>query len=130
VDYLGLIESNSNAERRDLVIADYSRRLKNHTKILDAPIIALSQANDQNRTAESKAPARDADFVISVCKPVESGKESLRIKNENGEPQKFVFNESHYLITLENSRYGKNKQNIVCQFNENKFTELSLNDNS
>lgn len=126
VDYLGLIESNSNAERRDLVIAEYSRRLKNHTKILDAPIIALSQANDQNKTAESKAPARDADFVISVCKPVESGIKSIRVKGRDGYNKDFNFDETHFLITLENSRHGRNKQNIICQFNENKFIEVSI----
>jgi replicative DNA helicase len=122
IDYLGLIEGGEKTNARYLQIGSYSRRLKNLAKILETPIIVLSQANEENKTAESKNPARDADFVISVCKPVEQGINS--IKDKNG--QIFNFDENHFLITMENSRHGKNKQNFVCQFQNNNFVELVL----
>jgi len=121
VDYLGLIESNAKYKQRHLEVASYSRMLKNAVKKLDTPIIALSQANDDNKTADSKAPARDADFVISVCKPNEQG-----IKEFDTKSGKFQFEESHFLVTLENSRHGKNKQNFVCAFINNNFVEIDV----
>jgi len=121
VDYLGLIESNAKYKQRHLEVASYSRMLKNAVKKLDTPIIALSQANDDNKTADSKAPARDADFVISVCKPIEQG-----IKEFDTKSGKFQFEESHFLVTLENSRHGKNKQNFVCAFINNNFVEIDV----
>ena len=90
--------------------------LKNAVKKLDTPIIALSQANDDNKTADSKAPARDADFVISVMKPKEAGIDALKVNDTT-----FKFEENLFLVTLENSRHGRNKQNFVCAFNNNNF---------
>ena len=121
VDYLGLIESNAKYQQRHLEVASYSRMLKNAVKKLDTPIIALSQANDDNKTAESKAPARDADFVISICKPIEQGIKELSTKYG-----KFQFEENHFLVTLENSRHGRNKQNFVCAFINNNFVEINI----
>jgi len=121
VDYLGLIESTMWFNQRHLQVATYSRMLKNAVKKLDTPIIALSQANEDNKTAESKAPARDADFVISVCKPIEQG-----IKEISTKSRKFQFDKNHFLVTLENSRHGKNKQNFVCAFINNNFVEIDI----
>ena len=122
LDYLGLLEGNTGLTARHLQIANYSRRLKNTAKQIQTPLIVLSQANEDNKTAESKNPARDADFVISVCKPVEAGITSIRDKNG----QNFNFTDEHFLVTMENSRHGKNKQNFVCQFQENNFVEMTL----
>ena len=125
VDYLGLIESNAKDKQRYLEVASYSRRLKNAVKKLDTPIIALSQANDDNKTADSKAPARDADFVISVMKPIEAGIKELKIYDTT-----FKFKKNHFLVTLENSRHGKNKQNFVCGFVNNNFVEIDVANSS
>jgi replicative DNA helicase len=122
LDYLGLLEGNKRFTARHLEIANYSRRLKNVAKQIETPLIVLSQANGDNKTAESKNPARDADFVISVCKPLEAGINS--IKDRNG--QTFNFAQDHFLVTMENSRHGKNKQNFVCQFQNNNFVEITL----
>lgn len=122
IDYLGLLEGEKKFTARHLEIANYSRRLKNIAKQIKTPLIVLSQANEDNKTAESKNPARDADFVISVCKPVEAGIKSIRDRNG----QNFTFTEDHFLVTMENSRHGKNKQNWVCEFRENNFVEISL----
>jgi replicative DNA helicase len=121
VDYLGLIESNAKYKQRYLEVASYSRMLKNAVKKLDTPIIALSQANDDNKTADSKAPARDADFVISVMKPKEAGIDELKVNDTS-----FKFDENHFLVTLENSRHGRNKQNFVCGFVNNNFVEIDV----
>jgi len=121
VDYLGLIESNAKYKQRHLEVASYSRMLKNAVKKLDTPIIALSQANDNNKTADSKAPARDADFVISVMKPKEAGIDELKVNHTT-----FKFEENHFLVTLENSRHGRNKQNFVCAFINNNFVEIDI----
>jgi len=122
VDYIGLLESSRNYEKRYLAIGDFSRKMKNTAKMLEVPIIAVSQANDDNKTAESKNPARDADFVISVIKPF--GTPLKNIKKKNG--SLFTFDESHFLITLENSRHGLNRQNFVAGFVNNNFVELDL----
>ena len=119
-----MLEGNKKFTQRHLEIANYSRRLKNLAKQIETPIIVLCQANEDNKTAESKNPARDADFVISVCKPKECGINSMNKKNGS----QFMFTQDHFLITLENSRHGKNKQNIVCCFSENKFGELIIED--
>jgi len=122
IDYLGLLETTQRFSARYLEIGSHSRRLKNLAKLINTPIVVLSQANEDNKTAESKNPTRDADFVISVCKPIESGINS--IKDKNG--QTFSFTEDHFLVTMENSRHGKNKQNFVCAFQENNFVEITL----
>jgi replicative DNA helicase len=122
IDYLGLLETSQRFSARYLEMGSHSRRLKNLAKLIDTPIIVLSQANEDNKTAESKNPARDADFVISVCKPVESNITSILDKNG----QQFKFTQDHFLVTMENSRHGKNKQNFVCEFQDNNFIEITL----
>ena len=122
IDYLGLLETTQRFNARYLEMGSHSRRLKNLAKLIDTPIIVLSQANEDNKTAESKNPARDADFVISVCKPVENNITSILDKNG----QRFNFTPDHFLVTMENSRHGKNKQNFVCEFQENNFVEITL----
>lgn len=124
IDYLGLLEGNKKFTQRHLEVANYSRRLKNLAKQIETPIIVLSQANAENRTAESKNPARDADFVISVCKPIECEIKNIKKKDST---EFFTFTQDHFLITVENSRHGKNKQNAVAAFIKNNFVEIDIN---
>ena len=77
--------------------------------------------NDEGIIAEGKALMRDADFLISVKKPVEIGINSVRLNGET-----FSLNENHFLITLEHSRHGKNGFNFVATFINNEFVELDL----
>lgn len=121
IDYLGLIETNEQFEARRLYIKHYSRRLKNLCKEIGAPILAVSQANEENKTAESKDPLRDADFAISAYKPFENG--GLTITHGS---QSYTFKEDDFLITVERSRHGRNKQNFVCGFVNNNFIERDV----
>ena len=125
IDYLGLLEGNKKFTQRHLEVANYSRRIKNLAKQLETPIIVLSQANAEGKTAESKNPARDADFVISVCKPIEAGINTIKKKDST---ELFTFTADHFLITVENSRHGKNKQNAVASFIKNNFVEIDINE--
>ena len=38
----------------------------------------------------------------------------------------YVFKEDDFLITLENSRHGRNHQNFVCGFVDNNFVEKQI----
>ena len=80
VDYLNLIELNEKKERRDLEIAALSRFFKNTATELQIPIIVLSQVNDKGISAEGKGLMRDADFLISVKKPLEAGIPNIEIR--------------------------------------------------
>jgi replicative DNA helicase len=112
VDYLGLINSNKRHERRDLELAYFTGRLKALTKELQMPIMVVSQANSENKTADSKGALRDCDFAISVRKPLENGIKS--VKNKYG--REFYFKDNHFLATIERSRHGKNLQDFVCGY--------------
>lgn len=122
VDYLGLITSHKKFERRDLEVAYYTKTLKNLARELETPIIAVSQANENEKTADSKGALRDGDFALRVSKPIELGIKSIT----NSFNEAFVFNENHFLVTIERSRYGKNKQNFVCSFVNNNFLEIDI----
>ena len=119
IDYLNLVELNEKKERRDLEISALSRFFKNTATELKTPIIILSQVNDKGISAEGKALMRDADFLISVKKPLEAG--ITKTDTPNG-----IFNlsEDHFLVTIENSRHGKNGFNFVCGFVNNNFVEI------
>jgi replicative DNA helicase len=69
VDYIQLIEANEAAERRDLEIAASSRRLKALAVNLNAPVIALSQLNDQGQTRESRTILHDSDMLVHIESP-------------------------------------------------------------
>lgn len=120
IDYIGLIPINDKFERRDLAIADLSRFFKVLTKELDAPIMVLSQANDEGRTAESRALLRDCDFALMIQKPVECG--IMSVKRSDG--TFFNFNEDHFLTTLTRSRHGRNMIQFVAGYINNNFVEI------
>ena len=122
IDYLGLIEVSKRFEARRLEIKYYSRRLKNLCKELNTPIIAVSQANDKEKTAESVDPLRDCDFALRCCKPLEDGNASIKID----EGDNYCFTKDDFLITVERSRHGKNKQNFVCSYFGTNFREKDL----
>ena len=122
IDYISLIPSNEKYERRDLEIASLSRYFKLAAKELNTPIIMLSQSNQDGKVAESKALSRDADFVFSIKKPFEHGIKQMAINGRN-----FVFNEDHFLVTLEYSRHGRNLYNFICGYTKrNSFKEIDL----
>jgi replicative DNA helicase len=112
IDYLGLINSIKRHERRDLELAYFTGRFKALSKELQMPIIIVSQANSDNKTADSKGALRDCDFAISVRKPLENGIKS--VKNKYG--REFYFKDNHFLATIERSRHGKNLQDFVCGY--------------
>jgi replicative DNA helicase len=122
IDYLGLIEMARKFEARRLEIKYYSRILKNLCKELNTPIIAVSQANDNEKTAESIDPLRDCDFALRCCKPIEEGIEDMKTVNNDY----YSFTEDDFLVTIERSRHGKNKQNFVCGYVNNNFKEKDL----
>ena len=121
VDYLNLIELNEKKERRDLEIAALSRFFKNTATELQVPIIILSQVNDKGISAEGKALMRDADFLISVKKPIEAGIKDAKFGNVV-----FKFTEDHFLVTIENSRHGRNGFSFVCGFVNNNLVEIDV----
>ena len=120
IDYIGLIPINDKFERRDLAIADLSRFFKVLTKELDAPIMVLSQANDEGRTAESRALLRDCDFALMIQKPVECG--IMSVKRSDG--TLFNFSEDHFLTTLTRSRHGRNMIQFITGYINNNFVEI------
>lgn len=122
IDYLGLIEINKRFEARRLEIKHYSRRLKNLCKELNTPIIAISQANDNEKTAESVDPLRDCDFALRCSKPIEDGSPGMKTLNGNF----YSFTEDDFVVTVERSRHGKNKQNFVCSYTNNDFKEKDI----
>ncbi len=121
IDYLNLIEVNEKKERRDLEISTLSRFFKNTASELEVPIIVLSQVNDKGISAESKGLMRDADFLISIKKPLEAGIKSINIKGET-----LICTDNHFLVTIENSRHGKNGYSFVAGFVNNNFVELAI----
>lgn len=121
-DYLGLVHSRRRFERRDLEIAYFTQTLKSLAKELETPVIGVSQANKEDKTADSVAALRDCDFAIRTSKPTEIGIKSITTKYN----EQFVFSEDHFLVTIERSRFGRNKQNFVCQFYNNNFVEIDL----
>lgn len=123
-DYLGLIKSQKQFERRDLQLSDITGRLKNLAKELQTPIIVVSQANEERKTADGKGAMRDGDFAIYLCKPKEDGIKSIKNKTNN----EFIFDDNHFLATIERSRHGKAKQNMVCGFVGNDYREINIED--
>jgi replicative DNA helicase len=121
VDYLNLVELNEKKERRELEISALSRFFKNMATELEVPIIVLSQVNDKGISAESKGLMRDADFLISVKKPLEAGINEALV---NG--VMFKFNQNHFLVALENSRHGRNGFSFVAGFIDNNLVEIDV----
>ena len=80
VDYLQLLEPESNREQRHEQVAKISRRLKGLARELKVPLLVLAQLNRQTTTTKDNRPAlshlresgaieQDADVVVFCHRP-------------------------------------------------------------
>lgn len=72
VDYLQLLNASGGARRvenRQQEVSDISGGLKQMSKELNVPVLALSQLNDDGQLRESRAIGMDADSVWKLHKP-------------------------------------------------------------
>jgi replicative DNA helicase len=112
VDYLQLLKATKSAERRDLVIAEFTRGLKQIAVTQDILVIALSQLNRGPATSdrkpqmsdlrESGSIEADADTVILLHRP------------EAGDPDSPFAGEIELLIPKH--RAGKSGRSVHLAF--------------
>ncbi|MGE5498556.1 MAG: DnaB-like helicase C-terminal domain-containing protein [Syntrophothermus sp.] len=89
IDYIGLVElsvKNRKEISREREMAYLSAYFKNMAKEIGVPVIQLAQMNRQgindpksSSLADTIAIARDSDFLFTICRPIEQGKESIPI---------------------------------------------------
>lgn len=118
IDYIGLIENPGKNERRDLEIAELSRKLKNTARELDIPIFILSQENEEGKTADSKALLRDADFWFSTSNLLDKGLKVWKIEDNDGKYEVAVDN-SYFEVKNKGNRHGPAGKKILYKYNEN-----------
>ena len=124
IDYIGLIENDNQSERRDLEIAELSRKLKRTASALNIPIFVLSQENEEGKTADSKALLRDADFWFSSSNLAERGIKVWKIEDNDGRYEVPVDN-SYFEVSNKANRHGLARMRILYRYNENgSFTEV------
>lgn len=141
IDYLQLIETNGKFERRDLEIANITKRLKNVAWSENIAIIVLVQENEAGQSADSKGPLRDADFWFSIAHPIDepsyyiddlsNGKSKkkcvVNYKDHLGVSRTLDADQSLFHLKFKASRHSANGKSFLCKFFENgEFKELSL----
>ncbi|MGE5496957.1 MAG: DnaB-like helicase C-terminal domain-containing protein [Syntrophothermus sp.] len=112
IDYIGLVElsvKNRKEISREREMAYLSVYFKNMAKEIGVPVIQLAQMNRQgindpksSNLADTIAIARDSDFLFTICRPSEQGKDSMPV-NGTQVPVK----DNYFLVTLCNSRHTK-----------------------
>jgi hypothetical protein len=118
VDYIQLVPTNEDMERRDMVVAHISRSLKNICRQLKINIIEISQENDRGRTAEGKGPEKDCDFWFSCIHPSDENIKS--IKMQDGDALVDVpIDESVFQVRFKASRHSPNGGSFLTKFFEN-----------
>lgn len=113
VDYLQLIQTSQRYERRDMEISYLSRTLKNIARQLNIIIIAIVQENEKGESAESKGPLRDSDFWFSVTHPIDEGKQTIKIADEEIKVDQSIFK-----ILFKASRHSPNGGVFLTKFFE------------
>lgn len=124
IDYIGLIENKNKSERRDLEIAELSRKLKRTAKELNIPIFILSQENEDGKTADSKALLRDADFWFSTVNLSDKGKKVWKIEDKEG-TYEVPVDTSHFEVKNKGNRHAPAGTRILYKYHENgSYTEV------
>jgi replicative DNA helicase len=118
VDYIQLVPTNEDMERRDMVVAHISRNLKNICRQLKINIIEISQENDRGRTAEGKGPEKDCDFWFSCIHPSDDGTKSIKMQSDN-ELIDVPIDESIFQVRFKASRHSPNGGSFLTKFFEN-----------
>jgi hypothetical protein len=95
------------------------------SKEIQTPIILVSQANDQGKTADSIDLLRDCDFALLCVKPKHEGILSFNYGTKNN-PEPYEFADDDFFVTVERSRFGRDKQNFVCGYAGTNFGEKNI----
>ncbi|MGE5496861.1 MAG: DnaB-like helicase C-terminal domain-containing protein [Syntrophothermus sp.] len=132
IDYIGLVElsvKNRKEISREREMAYLSVYFKNMAKELGVPIIQLAQMNRQgindpksSNLADTIAIARDSDFLFTISKPAEQGKESIPIDG-----RQIPVKDNYFLVTLCNSRHTKSGASFLLYLTDaGELRELNM----
>ena len=88
------------------------------TKILEIPIILISQANESGgRAAEAKGLERDSNYFFSVSKCKKGDK--IDFSNHN-----YVALEGDYLVLNRGIRHSAGGKGFIVRFDNNLYKEI------
>jgi replicative DNA helicase len=127
IDYVQLMKSRQNSERRDLEISEISRSLKALAKELNLPVVALSQLNRKLEERSDKRPQlsdlresgaleQDADLVAFIYRdevynkdpnnPHRGKAEIILAKHRNGPTGTVLLTFLNAYTRFENPAFG------------------------